>query len=128
MYKLILSKNEYITQTHRKYFKIALNYCLENGGGKMNLECIYDSRQSFYGKAKIEFQKNDYESVKDLYSYGTLVASIIVEYENRLTIYKYFGKFSQTTTRHQKEFFKQHNLSDKEIVELFKNGELIKEW
>ena len=30
MYKLILGKHEYITQTHRKYFKIALNYCLEN--------------------------------------------------------------------------------------------------
>lgn len=93
-----------------------------------NLECRYDSRQSFYGKAKVEFQKNDYESTKDLYSYGTLVASIICEYENRLTIYKYFGKFSQTTTRHQKEFFKQNNLSDKEIAELFKNGELVKEW
>jgi len=30
MYKLIIGKNEYITQTHRKYFKIALNYCLKN--------------------------------------------------------------------------------------------------
>ena len=36
----------------------------------------------------------------------------------------YFGKYSQTTTRHQKEFFKQNGLSDKEIKYLFKNGTL----
>ena len=94
----------------------------------MILEPIFDSRQSFYGKAKTEFQKNDFESIKDLYSYGTLVASIICKYDSRTTIYKYFGKYGQTTTRYQKEFFKQNGLSDKEIKELFKNMELIKEW
>lgn len=36
----------------------------------------------------------------------------------------YFGKYSCTTTRHQKEFFKQNGLSDKEIKDLFKNGTL----
>lgn len=92
------------------------------------LEPIYDTRQSFYKKAHTEFTKNDFESTKDLYSYGTLVARILCNYDEKITIYKYFGKYSQTTTRHQKEFFKQNGLSDKDIKELFKNMELIKEW
>lgn len=37
-----------------------------------NLECRFDSRQSFYGKAKV-----DYEGEKQvLYSYGTRVCDI----------------------------------------------------
>ena len=92
------------------------------------LECIYDARKNFYWKAKVEFQKNDYESTKDLYSYGTLVASIVCNYEDKVTIYKYFGKYSQTTSRHQREFFKQNGLSDKDIKKLFENMELVKEW
>ena len=47
----------------------------------MILEPRYDYRKSFYGKAVVEVQKNDYEQTKDLYSYGTLVASVI---HNRL--------------------------------------------
>ena len=38
------------------------------------LSCRYDSRQSFYGKAKVETIKNSVEQVQDLYSYDTLVA------------------------------------------------------
>ena len=34
------------------------------------LSCRYDSRQSFYGKAKVEITKTTYEQTKDLYSYG----------------------------------------------------------
>lgn len=86
------------------------------------LKPIYDARQSFYGKAQVEVQKNDFECTKKLYSYGTLVASIIWNYDKNTITYKYFGKYSQTITRHQKEFFKQENLSDEEIKELFKNG------
>jgi hypothetical protein len=94
----------------------------------MNLECRYDSRQSFYGKAKIMEQEIGTTGYKEkvLYSYGTMVAKIIENNKTRKFIY--YGKYSQTTTRHQKEFFKQHDLSDKEIVELFKNGKLVKEW
>lgn len=91
------------------------------------LLCRYDSRQSFYGKAFVETTKNTYELTQDLYSYGTLVASIITNFEDRKIKYIYNGKYSQTTTRHQKEFFKQNGLSDKEIKELFKNMELVKE-
>ena len=42
--------------------------------------------------------------------------------------YEYLGQYSQTTTGHQKEFFKQNGLSDKEIKELFNNGSLIKNY
>jgi adenine-specific DNA methylase len=94
----------------------------------MELETRYDSRASFYGKARTETTRNDYETTIDLYSYDTLVASIIWNYDKHTTTYKYLGHFSQTTTRHQKEFFKQHELSDKEIKELFAKGELVEEW
>lgn len=91
-----------------------------------DLSCKYDTRQNFYGKAKVEI--NTYPTRKsvqyDLYSYGTLVA-MINQYPSRI-VYNYFGKYSQTTTRHQKEFFKQNGLSDNEIKELFKNGKLVK--
>lgn len=90
------------------------------------LLCRYDTRQSFYGKAFVETTKTTYELTQDLYSYGTLVASIVWNFEKGTREYIYNGKYSCTTTRHQKEFFKQNGLSDKEIKELFKNGKLEK--
>lgn len=94
----------------------------------MELTCRYDSRKSFYGKAQmIERETNDWREI-DLYSYGTLVAKIVESYENNYIKdikYIYYGKYSQTTTRHQKEFFRQYGLDDKQIKELFKNGTLI---
>ena len=92
-----------------------------------DLECRFDSRQSFYGKAKIEITRNTYGQTIDLYSYGTLVASVIDNFNDMKRKYIYNGKYSQTTTRHQKEFFRQQDLSDKEIKELFKNGTLVTE-
>ena len=94
-----------------------------------DLECRYDARQSFYGKAKVKTFVNDNNIIfrKELYSYGTLVATMVCEdYKGKIEkiIYEYFGKYSQTTTRHQKEFFRQNGLSDKQIAELFKNGKL----
>lgn len=85
------------------------------------LECRYDTRQSFYGKALVEDIYND-NSVLVLYSYGTKVAQITKNKDN--TKYRYLGKYSQTTTRHQKEFFKQNGLSDNDIKKLFKEGTL----
>lgn len=89
------------------------------------LSCRYDARQSFYGKAKVKETRYIGLYLQELYSYGTLVAKIEETANKKTYIYK--GHFSGTTTRHQKEFFKQNGLSDKEIKELFKNGELIKE-
>lgn len=87
---------------------------------RYDLSCRYDARQNFYGKAQVE---QDAKELR-LYSYGTLVATI--EKGDDCFIYHYLGKFSQTTTRHQKEFFRQARLTDDEIKELFKYGNLQK--
>lgn len=88
------------------------------------LSCRYDTRQSFYGKEVVE--EREYKTRKSkaisLFSYGTLVA-MVNEYENK-KVFNYLGKYSQTTTRHQKEFFKQNGLSDRQIKELFDKGVL----
>ena len=60
----------------------------------------------------------------ELLSYDTLVANYVYYKNDNKKVYEYLGKYSQTTTRHQKEFFKQLGLSDKQIKELFKNGKL----
>ena len=91
---------------------------------RYDLSCRYDSRQSFYGKAQVETTRTSIGQTIDLYSYGTLVASIVDDFNTMKREYIYNGKYSQTTTRHQKEFFKQHDLSDKQIKELFKEGTL----
>lgn len=91
--------------------------------GKMfDLECIYDSKKSFGGKAKIVEVRNRNITDLQLYSYNTFVARITTLYG--IKTYYYFGKYSNTTTRHQKEFFRQNGLSEVEISELFKNGKL----
>lgn len=62
------------------------------------LTARYDSRKSFYGKAHII----DYENgTQELQSYDTIVS--------RCTNGKveHLGKWSQTTSRHQREFEKQ---------------------
>ena len=64
-----------------------------------NLETIYDSRNSFYGKAKVEVLENRI----NLYSYETLVAYI----ENGAAPHVN-GDYSQTTLRHIKEFLLQN--------------------
>lgn len=91
------------------------------------LSCQYDTRNSFYGKAMVKTFKNNNNVIfrKELYSYGTLVATIIIyDFKGKIEKieYRYLGKYSQTTTRHQKEFFKQNGLSDKQIKELFDKG------
>lgn len=88
------------------------------------LSCRYDSRKSFYGKAQVETTRNTYGQTIDLYSYGTLVASIYDNFDTMKRKYVYNGYYSQTTTRHQKEFFRQYDLSDSELKELWKNGTL----
>lgn len=92
------------------------------------LECRYDARASFYGKAEVRVnEKSDNLEHLELLSYGTLVANYVYYKNKGKKVYEYFGKYSQTTTRHQKEFFKQLGLSERELKELFKNGRLEKE-
>lgn len=54
----------------------------------------FDSRKSFYGKAKTDGRK--------LWSYSTLVAEIV---NNQPIVY---GTYSATTLRHIKEFLNQN--------------------
>lgn len=86
----------------------------------------YDTRASFYGKAYVieteEEQDNIVYITKELKSYSTIVARATTNTETNITTYEYLGQYSQTTTRHQKEFFRQEGLTDKEIKELFEKG------
>lgn len=59
----------------------------------------YDSRKSFYGNAT-EIYHDDGKI--ELQSYSTIVAYIK---DDKATV---CGQYSQTTTRHTKEFLKQH--------------------
>ena len=70
------------------------------------LKPIYDSRKSFYGKAKVISDRDG----KTLVSYSTTVARI-TEKNNGYMITPYaviYGTYSATTLRHIKEFLKQN--------------------
>ena len=88
----------------------------------------FNSRQSFYGKAQVKIIEDNITYNEILYSYGTEVAIYTKDKMSNLKQFTYLGHYSMTTTTHQKEFFKQHGLSDKEIKELFKNGVLEREY
>lgn len=66
----------------------------------------YDGRKSFYGKARVVRKDNGDE---ELHSYGTHVGGV----RNGKPYSK--GTFSQTTSRHQKEFFKQRGIDPKSV-------------
>lgn len=62
------------------------------------LEARFDARKSFYGKAHVLDHEN---GMFELQSYDTIVSRCVNGNVEEL------GKWSQTTTRHQKEFRKQ---------------------
>jgi len=73
------------------------------------LQVRYNSRKSFYGKAKVEKEKNKLV----LYSYGTRVAEIE---DGKASV---FGTYSATTLRHIREFLLQNGFkagSSKQIM------------
>ena len=84
------------------------------------LDCRYDSRASFYKKAKVLAYENDEIEHLELQSYSTLVANYVYYKNEKRKVYEYFGYYSGTTTRHQKEFFRQLGLTESEIKEWFK--------
>ena len=88
------------------------------------LEPRYDSRASFYDKAKVFIKEDNITYDELLYSYDTLVAIYTKDKIGNKEIFTYCGKYSQTTTRHQKEFFRQNGLDDKQIKELMEKGVL----
>ena len=63
------------------------------------LDARFDSRKSFYGKAHVIDYGND---VYDLQSYDTIVSHC------EHGIVTHLGKWSQTTSRHQREFERQY--------------------
>lgn len=77
---------------------------------------IFDTVKSFYGKAKVEHNGIN----KKLFSYNTLVASIVYDNETKERIVEVYNTQSRTTLRHIKEFLKQANIHDcntKKIIE-----------
>jgi hypothetical protein len=76
------------------------------------LSTQFDSRKSFYGKAKVE---RDLDGCETLFSYGTKVAVI-----NKREAYV-FGTYSQTTLRHIKEFLKQHGFEAETAKQIMKD-------
>lgn len=72
------------------------------------LECIYDKRDSFYGKAQVgTFTFKNGIKIKYLKSFDTIVAAF---WGSQLRIY---GYYSQTTGRHIREFARQNGINDK---------------
>lgn len=74
------------------------------------LKAVYANQKSFYGKAVIAFNGDAVE----LYSYNTLVAKI----EDDTPVL--YGRYSQTTTKHQKEFLMQHGYRFENNNQMFK--------
>lgn len=80
----------------------------------------YDARNSFYGKAMVDYSRG----VKTLFSYGTKVVTI----KNNVVTLGASYDYSQTTLRHVKEFLKQETNffigNIKDIRKLIKNGDI----
>jgi esterase/lipase superfamily enzyme len=81
-----------------------------------DLRCIYDSRASFYSKAKVITHANNKVS---LVSYNTEVA-VFDPSKNELLVkaseYSKNGKYSTTTTRHIREFALQTGFGRLDII------------
>ena len=78
----------------------------------------FDSRKSFYGKAKVDVRP---DGTQILYSYGTPVCKITKDGDVTLLKRGYLGwASSQTTLRHVKEFLKQNGKEAGSINDLRK--------
>jgi esterase/lipase superfamily enzyme len=81
-----------------------------------DLRCIYDSRASFYSKAKVITHANNKVS---LVSYNTKVA-VFDPSKKELIVkaskYSKNGKYSMTTTRHIREFALQTGFGRLDII------------
>lgn len=83
-----------------------------------SLEPHYDSRKSFYGKARIITEPDGSQT---LISYSTKVAEI----KNGKAIV--YGTYSSTTLRHIKEFLKQNNFKAESSSQIMKDYGVKKE-
>lgn len=72
------------------------------------LDAYYDSRKSFYSKAKIiETFIEGRSIIKELQSYDTIVARIETSIDTGTTTVIIDDTYSATTSRHIKEFLRQ---------------------
>ena len=82
-----------------------------------DLETRYDSRKSFYGKAKVDERE---DGSKVLYSYGTPVVGIKDGKATLLNRGYYGWSSSSTTLRHVKDFLQQEGFKSGSIKDLAK--------
>ena len=87
---------------------------------------IHSNVKSFYGKAKVQLNKTGNTEVYTLFSYDTKVATCVKDTETNNMTCTLVDIFSNTTTRHQKEFFQQMGMSAKEVDEFFKEYRNLK--
>lgn len=80
---------------------------------EFELDCRYDSRASFYGKARVVKFK-DFSSY--LVSYSTIVACITPDGKAHVK-----DSYSQTTTRHVKEYLKQSGFKAENLKQILKD-------
>lgn len=84
------------------------------------LQPQYDSAQSFYRKAYIISNPDTAEAPDEhvllLRSYSTIVAAITADGKAKV-----FGLYSQTTTRHIKEFLRQNGFKAESSKQIMKD-------
>ena len=80
---------------------------------RYQLDCRYDSRASFYGKAEVEVFSDDSQVLS---GQSTDVACITPDGKAHVR-----GQYSPTTTRHVKEFLKQANFKADSIHQILKD-------
>ena len=92
----------------KRYFN---NLIAKQEQQEQELKTVYDTRKSFYKKAKTKFYQFDNFNIITLKSYNSLVACVVID--NNTTNFFINDNidnnflFSQTTLRHIKEFYKQ---------------------
>ena len=89
---------------------------------KRELKPVFDNAKSFYGKAyELAYFENNLVYKKELYSYNTLVLTLMDG------VYKLNEEvpedllFSNTTLRHLKDFLKQHYYNHKHEIKTKKD-------
>jgi hypothetical protein len=88
--------------------------------GQFELQALYDSRQSFYGKAFVERWDTEHGTQYVLRSYGTVVAKVTPTYADgeseTYDVEVGMRYLSATTLRHVKEFLAQTDVVFKGIT------------
>lgn len=77
----------------------------------VDLQCVRDARKSFYGKARVEIKGGK----KSLISYSTEVARV----QGGCAVV--LGRWSDTTTRHIKEFLYQENFKAESMKQMWRD-------